>query len=134
MDANKIHHYKITPLWPQGNAEAENFMKPLKKCIQAGHADKKNWRKEMYKVLLNCRCTPHSTTSVATATALFGREIRNKLPSVTDTIPDMKHIDETIDTADQQAKSKRNLYEDKRRHAQTPQFAGGDRVLVRQEK
>jgi transposase InsO family protein len=29
MNDNKIHQHKITPLWPQGNAEAENFMKPL---------------------------------------------------------------------------------------------------------
>lgn len=26
---NGIHHQKITPLWPQANGEAENFMKPL---------------------------------------------------------------------------------------------------------
>ena len=88
----------------------------------------------MYQFLLNYRCTPHSTTSVAPATALFGRSIRNKLPSVIDTLPDIKHINETIDTADQQAKSKRNEYADKRPHAQTPQFSAGDRVLLRQEK
>ena len=29
MAENKINQHKITPLWPQGNAEAENFMKPL---------------------------------------------------------------------------------------------------------
>ena len=82
----------------------------------------------MYQFLLNYRCTPYSTTSVAPATALFGRSIRNKLPSVTDTLPDMKHINVTIDTADQQAKSKRNEYADKRRNAQIPQFAVGYRV------
>ncbi|CAB3995301.1 RNA-directed DNA polymerase [Paramuricea clavata] len=53
MNDNKIHRHKITPLWPQGNAEAENFMKPLKKCIQAAHVDHKNWGKEMYQFLLN---------------------------------------------------------------------------------
>ena len=86
----------------------------------------------MYQFLLNYRCIPHSTTSVAPATTLFGRSIRYKLPSVT--LPDMKHINETIDKADQQSKSKRNEHADKRRHAQTPQFAVGDRVLVCQEK
>jgi hypothetical protein len=134
MNDNKIHHHKITPLWPQGNAEAENFMKPLKKCIQAAHVDHKNWRKEMYQFLLNYRSTPHSTTTVPPATALFGRSIRNKLPSVTETLPDMKYINETIDTADQNAKCKRNEYADKRRHARIPQLAVGDCVLVRQEK
>ena len=69
MDANKIHHHKIIPLWPQGNAKAEYFMKPLKKYIQAAQVDKKNWRKEMYQFLLNYKYTPHSTTFFAPATA-----------------------------------------------------------------
>ncbi|CAB4020603.1 PREDICTED: uncharacterized protein K02A2.6-like [Paramuricea clavata] len=47
MNDNKVHHRMITPLWPEGNAEAENFMKPWKKCIQADHVDHKNWRKEI---------------------------------------------------------------------------------------
>ncbi len=75
MNDNKIHHHKIAPLWPQGNAEAGNFMKPLKKCIQADHVAHKNWRKEMYQFLLNYRYTPHSTTMVPLATALFGRSV-----------------------------------------------------------
>ncbi|CAB3983099.1 Retrovirus-related Pol poly, partial [Paramuricea clavata] len=33
MTAMGIEHCTSTPLWPQGNAEAEAFMKPLGKCI-----------------------------------------------------------------------------------------------------
>ena len=47
MQSNKISHRKITPLWPQGNAEAENFMKPLKKCIQTAYVEKKDWQTEL---------------------------------------------------------------------------------------
>ena len=36
-------HHKITPLWPQANLEAENFMKPLMKTICAAHTEKKDW-------------------------------------------------------------------------------------------
>ena len=55
------------------------------------------------------KCLPctTSTTSAARTTALFGHSIRNKLSSVADTL-------ETIDTADQQAKGKRNECADKR--------------------
>lgn len=88
----------------------------------------------MYRFLLNYHCTPHSTTTVAPATALFGRSIRNKLPPINDVLPDMKQLNETIDTADKNAKSKRNEYADKRRHARIPQLTVGDCVLVRQKK
>jgi len=33
MAENGINHSKITPLWPQVNSEAENFMKPMTKAI-----------------------------------------------------------------------------------------------------
>ena len=33
MQENGIKHQKITPLWPQANAEAENFIKPLTKAV-----------------------------------------------------------------------------------------------------
>ena len=35
-------HQKITPLWPQANSEAENFMKPLTKAIRSAYTEKKN--------------------------------------------------------------------------------------------
>ena len=37
-----VKHQKITPLWPQANFEAENFMKPLTKSIRASCTEKKN--------------------------------------------------------------------------------------------
>ena len=35
-------HKYSTPLWPQGNAEAENFMKPLIKSIRTAVTENKN--------------------------------------------------------------------------------------------
>lgn len=134
MKENKINHRKITPLWPQGNAEAENFMKPLKKCIQAASVENKNWKKELYTFLLNYRTTPHCTTKIAPATALFGRTIRNKLPAIPSTVLDMVRVNQEIDTADRTAKEKRKVYTDKRRAAKKPHFAIGDQVLVKQKK
>ena len=37
-----VKHQKITPLWPQANSEAENFIKPLTKSIRAACTEKKN--------------------------------------------------------------------------------------------
>jgi hypothetical protein len=44
---NGIDHQKITPLWPQANLEAENFMKPLTKTITEG----KSWKKYLHQSL-----------------------------------------------------------------------------------
>ena len=41
MKENGIKHQRITPLWPQANSEAENFMKPMEKAIRAAHIKKK---------------------------------------------------------------------------------------------
>ena len=41
MQENEIIHQKITPLWPQANSEAENFMKPLNKAIRSAHAEER---------------------------------------------------------------------------------------------
>ena len=49
MKENGIKHQRITPLWPQANSEAENFMKPMEKAIRAAHIEKKNWRTELYR-------------------------------------------------------------------------------------
>ena len=74
-----VKHQKIIPHWPQANSAAENFMKPLTKAVRAAHTEKKNWKKELYKFLLNCRATPHTTTGFPPSELLFNRKIRTKL-------------------------------------------------------
>ena len=83
MDANGIRHRKITPLWPQAN-ERETFMKPLMNAIRIAHpqVQKQNWRLTMHDFLLNYRATPHTTTNVAPATLMLGRNTRTKLLQV----------------------------------------------------
>ena len=36
-----------TPLWPQGNAQAESFMKPLGKLITTTTVENKFWKQEL---------------------------------------------------------------------------------------
>ena len=79
MQSNKISHPKITPLWPQGNAEAENFMKPLKKCVKQPMLRRKTGR-QLQQFLLIYQATPRLTTHVAPTTALFGRTKLSSMP------------------------------------------------------
>ena len=53
MQENGITHQKITPLWPDANSEAENFMKPLTKAIRSAHAEGRDWKKDLYRFMLN---------------------------------------------------------------------------------
>ncbi len=78
---NGIKHQRITPLWPQANSEAENFMKSLEKAIRAAITEHKNWTRELYSFLLNYRATPHSTTKFSPAELLFNRPIKMTLPN-----------------------------------------------------
>ena len=51
-----------TPLWLQGNVQAESFMKPLGKLITTTTVENKFWKQELQRFLLMYRTTPHSTT------------------------------------------------------------------------
>ena len=64
MTAMGITNTTSTPLWPQGNAEVEAFMKPLGKAIKTAHLERRPWQQELSRFLLTCRSTPHSTTKV----------------------------------------------------------------------
>jgi transposase InsO family protein len=79
-----FRHRKITPLWPRANAEVERFMKTIKKVIKAATVSQSSWKSEMHRFLRNYRSTPHCTTGVPPATALFGRSMNIKIPQVSD--------------------------------------------------
>jgi transposase InsO family protein len=78
-----IKHKPSSPLWPQGNGQAENFMKPLVKAVKSARHENKHWKREMFKFLLNYRATPHSTTGKSPCELLHNRKIQTKLPQVT---------------------------------------------------
>ena len=133
MEIQGIEFTTITPLWPQGNSEAESFMKPLVKSIQTARTQGRNWRQELYTFLLNYRATPHSTTKVAPAELLFNRSIRTKLPQHgTTSTPIDKHDIATEN--DHKSKSQMKMYADKARHTRKRQINVGDVVLCRQQK
>ena len=132
MDDNGIQHKTITPLWPQAN-ESETFMKPLMKAIRTAHLQKQNWRRTMQEFLLNYRATPHTTTKIAPATLMFGRNTRTRLPQ-TDTKIDKNALDHSVEQRDKEQRQRMKEYADRRRQSKTTTMNIGDYVLVRQQK
>ncbi len=77
-----IAHRKVTPYWPQANAQVERFNRTIEKAMRGTHVEGKDWRKELCTFLLNYRATPHAMTGVSPALLHLGREIRTKVPQV----------------------------------------------------
>jgi hypothetical protein len=118
-----VKHRKITTLWPRANGETERFMRTIKKVIRGKPA---NWKQEMYKRLLAYRATPHSTTGVAPATLLFGRDITTKLPSLN---PTWQNDD--LRAKDHMEKEKMKKYADQKSYVKPCELRVGDNVLIK---
>lgn len=76
-------HHRITPRWPEANGEAERFMRTLKKSVLASRVSHLDWTNELYSFLLAYRSTPHGSTGKSPFQLLFGRPMRNLLPTLT---------------------------------------------------
>lgn len=122
-------HRKITPLWPEANGHVENFMKNLGKVAKTAKAEGKDWKKELYVFLGSYRATPHPSTGKSPHRLLMNRDVKMKLPSATESVPD----DEVVQR-DQTAKAKMKTYADKERATQPHKFRRGEAVLVKQKK
>ncbi len=128
-----IKQRRITPLWPQANAQAESFNKPLMKAIRAAIVAGQHWRTALIEFLRVYRTTPHSTTLFSPYRLLFGRDPRTKLPEVTDM--QEKHVDdEIVRPRDQEMKQKMKEYADARRHATSTPMGKGDVVMIKQKR
>ena len=90
------------------------------------------WRKDLYRLLLNYRATPHSTTGFPPATLLFNRTINTKLPQPTSQNRSKMHQQARLNDASQKQKMKENA--DNKRRARNTDIEEGDTVLLRQPK
>ena len=118
-------HRRITPYWPRANAECERFMKTLGKCIKAATAEGRSYKQNLHAFLLNYRATPHTTTGISPATALFGRAIRTRLPELSVTVPD-----ESMRQRDDFMEDKMRKYADSRLGDHRQYLDVGDKVLI----
>ncbi|XP_057290865.1 uncharacterized protein LOC130613554 [Hydractinia symbiolongicarpus] len=124
-----IKHRRITPLWPQANAEAERFMQPLNKIMRTAKLEHKDWRNEVYRFLFAYRSTPHSTTKVAPSELMFNRKISYSIPSIDNKLT-YENQQQIATDNDKAAKIKNKQYADERRHTKEPSLCEGDRVVV----
>ncbi|XP_053618601.1 uncharacterized protein K02A2.6-like [Plodia interpunctella] len=79
---NKIRHSTSAPYRPQGNGEAENAVKTVKKAIKRAIFEKKEILTALYRFLFQYRNCEHATTGVSPAVAMFGRRLRGRLDAL----------------------------------------------------
>ena len=121
-----------TPLWPQGNAHVERFMKPLTKVLQTAKIEGRKWKQELQRFLLNYRSTPHSTTKVAPCELLFNRKVSGHLPELASNKVINKHELAKANIEKQKLANKK--YYDKRHSVRESEIKVGDTVMCRQRK
>ena len=122
-------HEFSTPYWPQGNAEAERFMRTLSKVLTIANMTNDNLDNALYKFLFHYRSTPHCTTKVPPAELIYNRKIRGKIPEENNSRVDKHHI--AIEN-DKKSRRYNKYYADKRRNTQRNEIKVGDSVLLKQ--
>ncbi|CAE1296729.1 unnamed protein product [Acanthosepion pharaonis] len=122
-------HRKITPLWPQANAETGRFMRTVKKSIKAALIKGRSWKQELFKFLLDYRTTPHCTTGVPPASVLFVWTIKNRLPHSITPIAG----DPSIRERDTQAKTTMKRHADRKTYVKPNDLRVGDTVIIKND-
>ena len=118
----------MTPKWARANGEVERFVRTIKKVIKTAKLEHKNPKQELNRLLRNYRATPHSTTRVAPATALFGRPMKTKLPELTTPRSDLE-----MRERDRSAKAKMKKHADNKRYIKPSTVKEGDTVFVKRD-
>ena len=122
-----IHHNPTAPQHPQGNGLAENFMKKIAKVVHTATLEKRDPRREVFKMVLTHNATTHTTTNTPPAQALMNRPIRTLLPTINSPPTQQQtYIKERI----LQAKAKNKEYHDKHHHTKQKEVNLGDTVLI----
>ncbi|CAB4008302.1 leucine zipper transcription factor 1 [Paramuricea clavata] len=107
-------------------------MKPLVKAVKSAHHENKDWKREMFKFLLNYRATPHSTTGKSPSELLYNRKIQTKLPQVT--VENDSSLHQEVKERDERLKKNQKEYADSKRRVKCADIKKSDLVLVRQLK
>ena len=124
-----FRHRRITPLWPQTNAETESFMRTVKKSIKTALNKGRSLKQELFKFQLDYRTIPYCTTGVPPAIILFGRTIKNRLPHLITPIVENPSIRER----DTEAKRTIKQYADRKAYVKPNDLRVGDTVIVKSD-
>ena len=125
-----MKHRKITPIWPQANAQAESFNKPIMKSIRIANTTNKSWKQELQTFLRMYRCTTHPSRCLSPYELMFGHAARTKLPQLEDT---NKNYD-IVNQHDTNKKETMKMYADNKLNAKFSEFKIGDKVYMKQTK
>lgn len=113
-EQTNIRLISTIPYWPQMNGEVERQNRSLLKRLIIMQNEKKKWRRELNKYLLMYRSTKHSITLKSPGELMFGRCIRDKLPSIWQPA----EVDEELRDRDKEQKVKGKEYSDAKRKAE----------------
>lgn len=125
--SNGIKLISTIPYWPQQNGEVERQNRSILKRLIISQNTKSNWIDDLNHYLLMYRSTPHSTTFRSPSEMLFGFNIRDKLPSISQPY----QRDEEAADRDKEKKEKGREYTDKKRNAKESNIETGDEVLAK---
>lgn len=125
---NGITLFNTIPYWPQQNGEVERQNRDILKRIKISKALNKNWKNELLDYMVMYNSTPHSVTGKTPAELFYGRQFRDKIPSLTDI---GNKTDSEVRDNDRVSKEKGKEYSDRKRKAQTSILADGDKVYVK---
>ena len=96
---NGIKHLRISPYNPQSNGLAENAVKTVKNKLKAALADEKNKDVPMSTLLARFlminRNTPHTTTGISPAEAMFGRKLHTRVSMLKEKKPYLTNTNKT---------------------------------------
>lgn len=126
-----IHLNLSTPYWPEQNGAVERQMRNIGKRIKISCIQGTDWKTDIYEYLILYNSTPQETTGVSPGQMMFGREIRNRIPSIHQT-PSLKW--ESCRDRDMEKKEQHKQRADNSRHARNHKLEKGDVVLMRNLK
>jgi transposase InsO family protein len=116
-------HTTSSPHFPQANGEAESGVKIAKKLLRQSCPD---------VAIMNYRATPHSSTGVSPAQALYGRQLRTKVPVLPKRLQPVLQNDRDIRIADEKTKQDYKMYYDRRHGVCTlPPLQPNDAVRIK---
>ncbi|XP_055614877.1 uncharacterized protein K02A2.6-like [Toxorhynchites rutilus septentrionalis] len=81
-----IHLNLSTPYWPEQNGAVERQMRNIGKRVKISSIQGTDWKSDLYEYLTLYHSTPQETTGVSPGKMMFGREIKNRIPSLQNSI------------------------------------------------